>query len=264
MLWLRRAADLWWMAQMRREQAEEKERTLERTLVYFGLRLDGTSEADTVVADSGKVCARAHVCVCVCVCISACTRECACACAVWAVARMEWTSRCAFGSAEVVPIRCAVLPTTECSAVLVAASGPKVYRSAKSAPHTSARAHNTKRARTNTHMHTQARTQVIPKRKIREMEQILQLPLDEVRRSEWQIVRAGVCACVCTAACRTDAVDPFTYARPQVVLLARDFLGAAGDDGFLDHDSFAGIAQRRLGVTKRQVARTYGILDHYQ
>ena len=57
MLWLRRAADLWWMAQMRREQAEEKERTLERTLVYFGLRLDGTSEADTVVADSGKVCA---------------------------------------------------------------------------------------------------------------------------------------------------------------------------------------------------------------
>ena len=72
------------MAQMRREQAEEKERTLERTLVYFGLRLDGTSEADTVVADSGKVCARARVCVCVCVCISACTRECACACAVWA------------------------------------------------------------------------------------------------------------------------------------------------------------------------------------
>ena len=71
------------MAQMRREQAEEKERTLERTLVYFGLRLDGTSEADTVVADSGKVCARAHVCVCVCVCacvcVSACTRECACA-----------------------------------------------------------------------------------------------------------------------------------------------------------------------------------------
>jgi hypothetical protein len=43
---------------------------------------------------------------------------------------------------------------------------------------------------------------------------------------------------------------------PQVVLLARDFLGAAGDDGFLDHDSFAGIAQRRLGVTKRQVLGT--------
>ena len=61
------------MAQMRREQAEEKERTLERTLVYFGLRLDGTSEADTVVGDSGKVCARAHVCVRlrVCVCVLA-------------------------------------------------------------------------------------------------------------------------------------------------------------------------------------------------
>ena len=104
------------------------------------------------------------------------------------------------------------------------------------------------------------------------MEQILQLPLDEVRRSEWRIVcvraraRARVCACVCVCVhgsmpnqrCR------HTHIRaPQVVLLARDFLAAVGDDGFLDHDSFADIAQRRLGITKRQVARTYSMLDRY-